>query len=228
VDMEYDDDPPSRPGRALSNHKPHPPTPPRQRTISSEAFAQRAPASPMPAPSPRKPRPPARTRSSATSTVSKPPEPRDLAEENDPLQLGPDSSEMDSPTARKPARSTRVVESTSETASSSTTRRSKGKQKTLDEELKIARHAENPDDEDLESGFFVGVGTRSKRRGYHAHGGAGGSPVFMGVGYVEGAQERDTDEEDVTRDSDANDPSYKPKRRGQKSKTSGKRSGARR
>ena len=40
---------------------------------------------------------------------------------------------------------------------------------------------------ELESGVLVGVGRRSKRLGFLAHGGAGGEPVMMGVGYVEGA-----------------------------------------
>lgn len=35
----------------------------------------------------------------------------------------------------------------------------------------------------------MGFGTRSKKLGFLAHGGAGGAPVFMGVGYVEGAEE---------------------------------------
>jgi hypothetical protein len=45
--------------------------------------------------------------------------------------------------------------------------------------------------EDLDSGTLVGVGSRSKNRGFLAHGGAGGPSVFMGVGYVEGVQETD-------------------------------------
>ena len=40
---------------------------------------------------------------------------------------------------------------------------------------------------ELENGVLVGVGRRSKRLGFLAHGGAGGEPVMMGVGYVEGA-----------------------------------------
>jgi hypothetical protein len=65
---------------------------------------------------------------------------------------------------------------------------------TLDEELRDAHHFDfesNVDEHGQESGFFVGVGTRSKKHGFHAHGGAGGTPVFMGKGYVEGAEEED-------------------------------------
>lgn len=52
--------------------------------------------------------------------------------------------------------------------------------------------------EEFESGVFSSVGTRSKRRGFLAHGGAGGAPVFMGVGYVDGAEEEEheRDEQD--------------------------------
>jgi hypothetical protein len=38
---------------------------------------------------------------------------------------------------------------------------------------------------------YIGVGTKSKRQGFLAHGGAGGASVFMGVGYVEGAGEEE-------------------------------------
>ncbi|KAF8958338.1 hypothetical protein BDZ97DRAFT_2061741 [Flammula alnicola] len=67
---------------------------------------------------------------------------------------------------------------------------------TVDEELRNAVPflQEDSIEEDLESGVPVGVGMRSKRRGFLAHGGAGGTPVFMGVGYVEGAEE-DEDEQ---------------------------------
>lgn len=40
---------------------------------------------------------------------------------------------------------------------------------------------------ELESGVLMGVGQRSKELGFLAHGGAGGDPVLMGVGYVDGA-----------------------------------------
>jgi hypothetical protein len=45
--------------------------------------------------------------------------------------------------------------------------------------------------DDLDSGVLVGVGMRSKKRGFLARGGAGGAPVFMGVGYVDGVEESD-------------------------------------
>jgi len=56
----------------------------------------------------------------------------------------------------------------------------------LDDELRDVPfdHREDLEDEAV----FTGVGTRSKRHGFLAHGGAGGAPVFMGVGYIEGAE----------------------------------------
>jgi hypothetical protein len=54
--------------------------------------------------------------------------------------------------------------------------------------------ASDDDDLGLDSGVFTGAGTKSKRRGFLAHGGAGGAPVFMGVGYVEGAIDDDEEE----------------------------------
>jgi hypothetical protein len=57
--------------------------------------------------------------------------------------------------------------------------------RTLDEELISAL--------DHESEVLIGVGTRSKERGFLRGGGAGGPPVLMGVGYVDGAIEDDLD-----------------------------------
>ena len=42
---------------------------------------------------------------------------------------------------------------------------------------------------ELESGVLIGVGRKSKQLGFMAHGGAGGGPVMMGVGYVKDALE---------------------------------------
>lgn len=42
--------------------------------------------------------------------------------------------------------------------------------------------------------LLIGVGSRSKKKGFLAHGGAGGQPVFMGVGYVEGVEEIEPEE----------------------------------
>ena len=37
---------------------------------------------------------------------------------------------------------------------------------------------------ELENGILVGVGRKRKELGFMAHGGAGGEPVLMGVGYI--------------------------------------------
>jgi hypothetical protein len=63
-------------------------------------------------------------------------------------------------------------------------RDSNRRRRTLDEELCSAEGFS-----DLENGVFIGSGTRSKRKGFLAHGGAGGVPVFMGDGYVEGIEQ---------------------------------------
>jgi hypothetical protein len=74
---------------------------------------------------------------------------------------------------------------------------------TLDEEMRDARARFILRDDqdlqfldDLDSEILVGVGTRSKKRGFLAHGGAGGLPVFMGDGYVEGVEESDSEVSD--------------------------------
>lgn len=60
--------------------------------------------------------------------------------------------------------------------------------------------------EDLEDeAVLTGVGTRSKRHGFLAHGGAGGAPVFMGVGYVEGVQEDDDEDYIAYAEADTHD-----------------------
>jgi len=63
-------------------------------------------------------------------------------------------------------------------------------QKTLDEEMRIAE-----DDGSFDNGVLVGVGTRSNKRGFLKGGGAAGTPVHMGVGYVIGAEE--SEDEDI-------------------------------
>lgn len=60
----------------------------------------------------------------------------------------------------------------------------------MDEELRNASsEQEGGTDISLDDGVLMGFGTMSKQRGFLAHGGAGGTPVFMGLGYVEGAED---------------------------------------
>ena len=65
----------------------------------------------------------------------------------------------------------------------------RARRKTLDEEIRTAE-----DDGLFDNGILVGVGTRSKKRGFLKGGGAAGTPVLMGVGYVVGAEESEDEE----------------------------------
>ncbi|KAI6129906.1 hypothetical protein EV401DRAFT_1927233 [Pisolithus croceorrhizus] len=71
-----------------------------------------------------------------------------------------------------------------------TTGRSKGDRRppTLDEELRTAQ----PQAADARGAESL-RGQCNNRKGFLAHGGGGGPPVFMGVGYVQGAEESDTE-----------------------------------
>ncbi len=174
VDMQDDDMSNSRPADDL-----RPATPYKQRIVN--AFAKRPPLSPMDGPSPRRPRPPVRPpRTPAPATLRD--EDSD-ADEDDPLALPSQrmTDSRESPPAR--ASSSRKTRSSRRTSASS-------RRGTLDEEFKRTFMTEQQDEEaDLDSGVLVGVGTRSKTRGFLAHGGAGGPSVFMGAGYVQGAEE---------------------------------------
>jgi hypothetical protein len=83
------------------------------------------------------------------------------------------------------------------------------RQHTLDEEVDVA---------DYEDEVLVGVGTRPQLGAFLAHGGKGGIPVYMGVGYVQGA-------EDVARDPER--PPEVEKRTSMKTRNGGKRAARR-
>lgn len=196
--------------------------PPSRQQRQSDPFAKRAPTSPMPLDTPRKPRPPARSLGRSTP---KPKTRRDNCSEDDddPLSLSfssPDVVPISAPRAtgrsRLPAKTRRVSpgrERDARAASVSARSRSNHSDRrrlTLDDELRDARARsllrEDEEDPDLDSGTLVGVGTRGKERGFLAHGGAGGLPVFMGKGYVEGVEESDNE------DGDDDDDDYVPER----------------
>lgn len=70
----------------------------------------------------------------------------------------------------------------------------------MGEELWIAQHSDevgvgggtNDDDDDddiLADEVYVGSGTRNKKQGFLAHGGAGGIPLFMEADFVERPEE---------------------------------------
>jgi hypothetical protein len=194
----------------------------------SDLLAKRPPTSPMPHPSPRKPRPPARAarKLSPVKFVS-----RDSGDEDDlpsaitPIGIaGPSkTTKPTSVTGRSRTqtgssrrqegsdyRPTRSVSDESKSSSTTLSRPSQGRRRrpTLDEEL---RDAGEELDVDLDSGVLVGVGTKDKGDGFLAHGGAGGIPVFMGVGYVQGVNGRGDEENPNDGESDADD--RQPRRR---------------
>jgi len=231
IDMEMDDPPPVAP---LASH----PISPYVRRINGNLFAKRPPTSPMPAHSPRKPRPPARA-----SRTMPPPPPIEISDDEDPLSLsftsplhdrttvppGPGHPEQkqDDQKQAQPTASQQPSVASAAPAASHTSSRSKRsmRRQTLDEELRDARERLIVQgDSDLESGVFVGVGTRNKGMGFLAHGGAGGTPVFTGVRYVEGAEEGMEEDEGGGGDDDE----YQPrKRRSGKSAGTAKRRGKR-
>jgi len=195
--------PPSTPFPDKSPRRPRPPT----RTSQTQIPSQRVPLPPTP---PRR-----RDRSDEEEdplslTFSSPETGVSLAVVN--KKKAKDGSKSSKQTNRKsaaagPATVTAASSSRQSSQSQSQSRHRSTSQSsrrlTLDEEIRIATSSPLPDDEqqgydddDYESTTFTGVGTRSKRHGFLAHGGAGGLPVFMGVGYVDGAEEDYDDRED--------------------------------
>ncbi|KIJ92501.1 hypothetical protein K443DRAFT_435103 [Laccaria amethystina LaAM-08-1] len=184
---------------------------------STTFFDRRPPSSPMPAKSPTKPRPPARV-----PRIVPPPRPSDDSEDEDPLSMSIASQAGGSQPSDKASQSSLKQNSRqpqeeacrrskqpsvrSSPGESSRSKVSKAELKarrrqTLDEELRTASsEQEGGTDISLNDGILMGFGTMSKQRGFLAHGGAGGTPVFMGLGYVEGAEDP-TDEAAVDDDN---------------------------
>ncbi|KIJ11988.1 hypothetical protein PAXINDRAFT_101444 [Paxillus involutus ATCC 200175] len=215
TDIDMEDPPHTEPGTIHLNSVPR---------RASDLFKKRPPTSPIPIPSPRKPKAPARTKRGATpKPKSAPPPTSDEDDENGArppptpvpfLSLIP-VSRSKTKTKRNSTASgrTRALSTSSEQKPSNSSIRSapgsqpKPKQAhkrrpTLDEELRTAEartsDIDQGDDElrpeQGDDDVFVGTGTRSKRKGFLAHGGGGGVPMFMGMGYVQGAVEDSTDE----------------------------------
>ena len=158
------------------------PASPQTRRLN-DLFAKRPPTSPMPDDSPRKPRPPARSKYTARTKAH-----QDYGSDEEDFLLfrkdvlrdkanRPIPPEGDIPSGRNCSR----------------------RRQTLDEELQEANERSRAEDElDLDSGVLVGVGTRSRRTQFLAHGGAGGVPVVMGADKIEGAEkEGQVEQEDV-------------------------------
>ena len=169
----------------------------------SNIFDKRLPSSPFPDKSPRRPRPPSRI-SRPTHQSAPLSRQEDHSDEEDSLSLSfsslhdafpntarPQTTRLNVKTNVEPLTKSRDAHSPSLSSSSSSRARRRSvsqanRRRTLDEELRDIpfNHHENLEDEAV----LTGAGTRSKRHGFLAHGGAGGAPVFMGVGYVEGVE----------------------------------------
>ncbi|KAJ6460361.1 hypothetical protein C8R47DRAFT_1161009 [Mycena vitilis] len=209
--------PPARTPRA-----PPPPTPPPQAEEEQEdelSLSFDAPDAP-PDLSPGHRRPPSKGKAKAVNGKAKTrehaPPPRSQSPLLPPLRI---------PTRREKER-TSAAPSIASTSSRGTAGRTKNRRRqTLEDELRSAaiersrsrsysrssyhdREGEEEEEDglDSESGTLVGVGTRSKSRGFLARGGAGGDPVFMGAGYVEGVE----DDPDVDQAGDGDDDDYEP------------------
>jgi hypothetical protein len=159
----------------------------------SDIFRKRPPMSPLPVSTPTRVRAPARAK--GRKSIPTPertkrgatPKPKSimLLDEDDDGDDEDEPDELALPPKLKWQR-----EAQPRIAEKSTAANSKGKRRlTLDEELARARSSDRLVELGLESGELFGTGTGSKRRGFLAGGGAGGAPVFMGAGYVRGAEE---------------------------------------
>jgi len=165
----------------------------------------------MPAPSPRRPRPPAR---SSGKTGAHSIHHEGCSDDEDPLSMSFTSPEVEVPRpppktlSPAPSRVKAVGRLENSSKSSRIQRR-----RTLDQELRDAKGGSAAEeDTNFEDSVFIGVGTR-KRRGFLAHGGAGGGSVFMGVGYVEGVEEEGGTEGEISSDEYQPEKAKVPKRR---------------
>ena len=209
----------------------------------SELFSKRLPTTPMLLDTPRKPRPPARPMGRTTpKSVSKSTrQGEEDVDDDDPLTLlfsSPDVVALSSLRPKQAAtdigkKNNRCTSSgeasreykepaplpiSAQNGSTNISSRS-NRRLTLDQEMRDAharsllRDDEDLDLHDLDGGTLMGVGTRSKKRGFLAHGGAGGLPVFMGDGYVDGVEgSEDEERDDVGGDRD-DDEDYEPSRK---------------
>jgi hypothetical protein len=207
-------------------------SPPNERfNVKRSVFDMRPPTSPLPEMSPRRPRPPSRKAQHALLYHSTPAN-APVSDDEDPLSLTFPSPECISQVSKlqrdrgSQSNSNRddglsdwdklipplppTFASLSRPASRARSHRSAShsnrpsRRLTLDEELRNAfERQEDNNDHDEQDDVLAGVGTRSSRTGFLPGGGAAGAPVFMGVGYVEGAEESedDTKEEQQSRRS---------------------------
>ena len=173
------DMPPPLPVFSLARSSSPPVRPPTPKLI----FPKRIPSSPMPRlRTPKRPRPPGKPR-----VVSVEPIGTTSYFSNDELEYASENDEHTSSFLNE--RSFAGVTPYPKTVATGALPNGPARRKTLDEEIRTAE-----DDGLFDSGVLVGVGTRSKKRGFLKGGGAAGTPVHMGVGYVLGAEESDDEE----------------------------------
>lgn len=227
--------------RPPARTRPLPPTPPRRRpqgsdeedpmllTFSPEQHKSRIPrrkAASRTSPERESSASAHREVSKAATTKS---ERKSNAKQGQKSRRGSTRSERSADGRRGESMASSVGSSSQVSSASREAGRSSRRRLTLDEEMRDVREAYNDEDgddedEDEESGVLVGVGTRSKRLGFLAHGGGGGAPVFMGVGYVDGVEEEreeDDEGEGEREEEEEEDDEYlpKPRRKGTSSAT---------
>ena len=193
---------------------------------ASDLFKKRPPTSPIPIPTPRRPPAPARTKRGATPRPKSLPSLESDVDDEDgarshpapvpfisliPVPKSKPTKPKPKPTLAGKGRPRASLQQQnarlSASGSSSQSKRKKAhkRRQTLDEEIRTAEARSSEidecndelDPEEKEEDVFVATGTKSKRRGFLAHGGGGGAPVFMGVGYVEGAALDSEDDDGV-------------------------------
>ncbi|KAH9029878.1 hypothetical protein EDB85DRAFT_2147123 [Lactarius pseudohatsudake] len=189
--------PPQPPAKKVTP-APRPPTPPRRNHAPSSAqglFDKRPPRSPLPAPTPQKARPPTRLPTRRRKIPQS-------DEEDDPLALvaldPPLVIRTRRPTAG-PSRHARKGSASSSTQQSGAPSKA-ARRRTLDEELRRSDGVTEDDllAFDIEPHSYTADGSASgrTRRGFLAHGGGGGVPVFMGAETV-GRGEMSDDELEI-------------------------------
>jgi len=167
------------PPTALSalTSSPPPARPPTPKLI----FPKRIPSSPLPRMrTPRRPRRPAKSRVVSVE-LPRPPSPHFS---NDELEYASENDDYMIPFLNE--KSFAGVTPYPKTVATGVLSNGHSRRKTLDEEIRVAE-----DGGSFDSGVLVGVGTMSKKRGFLKGGGAAGTPVHMGVGYVVGAEENE-------------------------------------
>ncbi|KAF8134860.1 hypothetical protein EV363DRAFT_1396329 [Boletus edulis] len=187
---------------------------------TSQLFKKRPPTSPLPIPTPRRPSAPARTKRGATPKPKSIPFLESDIEDEDggvsrtspvpflsliPVPKFKPTKAKGKPTLAGKGRPRAALQQQTSRSSTSSTSGSSSQNK---RKKTHKRHIDECNDELDREGddVFTATGTMSKRRGFLAHGGGGGTPVFMGVGYIEGAA-LDSEDEDGVPDARPRRPS---------------------